>query len=288
MYGTSCNYLYEIDPDTGEQEQIGPLSRDPLCMIGLAFDSEGILYGWDEGDYLWTIDPETGEATELGPLGINVTGYDSGDYCYLDDNLYLIASGHLYSCNKYTAECTLIGDFEEDIEITACMIIWYWGPEKDVGIYSINSPDTGYAGSNMSMQVTVKNFGNSTLTTDVQMIVDKYNVGSVILDEDFSSAFPPEGWETDFWNKSYTDNAGGNAPEAQVYKYDQYNESQYYDNYITSAPIDCTNVDKVNVKFNWAADYDYPQYCNVYIKFRGNTSEPWTDVTPWDNPVGND
>ena len=74
MYGSSDNdYLYEINPENGEQEQIGHFGGGVMYMIGLAFDEYGVLYGWDLGnDALWTINTETGKATKVGPLGINI------------------------------------------------------------------------------------------------------------------------------------------------------------------------------------------------------------------------
>ncbi|UCF49286.1 MAG: hypothetical protein JSU91_05935, partial [Thermoplasmatales archaeon] len=56
MFGSGDdNYLYEIDPDTGEQELIGPFGSGVLYMIGMAFDTYGELYGWDLSDRFWTI-----------------------------------------------------------------------------------------------------------------------------------------------------------------------------------------------------------------------------------------
>jgi len=292
FYGSSDNnYLYEIDPDTGEQEQIGPFGNDVDCMIGLAFDLEGILYGWDLGcDKLWIIDTETGEATEVGPLGIDLNYAQDGFFCWETDILWLTAyttMGQLYYCDKETGECVLIDNFENGAQITGSIFDeCYWGPEHDVGLYSIDYPESGYAIPEVPMQVTVKNHGNSTETTDVQMQVTKYEAGPVIMEEDFSGVFPPEGWETDYWNISNTNISGGASPEARIYNYDQYNGSQYYDNYIMSKSINCSGLEKVNLKFRWAGDYKYPQYVSVYVNFRRNSTSPWRDVTPWENPVG--
>jgi hypothetical protein len=57
LYGSSDDdYLYKIDPETGEQEQIGPFGSGVGYMVGMAFDAEGTLYGWDlVCDKLWTI-----------------------------------------------------------------------------------------------------------------------------------------------------------------------------------------------------------------------------------------
>ncbi|UCF49328.1 MAG: hypothetical protein JSU91_06150, partial [Thermoplasmatales archaeon] len=291
MYGSSDdNYLYEIYPDTGEQEQIGPFGHGVMYMIGMAFDAEGTLYGWDLSDRFWTIDTETGEATEIGPLGININYAQDGDFHRESDTLYLTAytnTGQLYTVDKETGTVTLICNLEGGIEVTASIFLNSCAPpEHDVSVISIDYPESGYAIPETPMQVTVKNYGNNTETTDVQMQVIKYEEAQVIYKENFTGEFPPEGWETDYWTQYYTNNSGGQSPEAGCYKYTQSNQGDYYDNYIQSKPIDCSGFDKVILRFRWAGDYYYPQYANVYIKFRRNSTSPWEYINPWDNPVG--
>ena len=127
LYGsTSINYLYSINPETGEQEQIGPFGNGVQYMIGLAFDSYGTLYGWDIGnDKLWTIDTESGWATEIGSLGFSLNyGYD-GDFCKEDDILYIPAyttSGTLYECDKATGFCSPVGGLPGGIDVDALVI----------------------------------------------------------------------------------------------------------------------------------------------------------------------
>jgi hypothetical protein len=149
MYGSSeDNYLYKINQYTGKQEQIGPFGEGVLYMIGMAFDADGILYGWDLGqDKLWTINTETGEATEVGPLGININYAQGGDFCRVTDVLYLTAytsSGQLYECDEDTGECTLIGSFPFGMAITGTIIIqdctYYPVPPKAP---IISGPDVG-------------------------------------------------------------------------------------------------------------------------------------------------
>jgi hypothetical protein len=292
MYSSSDNdYLYEINPENGEQEQIGPFGSSVLYMIGMAFDEYGVLYGWDLGsDALWTIDTETGEATKVGSLGINLNYAGDGDFHRESDTLYITGySGSrgtgIHKVDKTTGKATLLCNLDVDITaaifLNECII-----PEHDISIKSIDYPESGYAIENVPMQVTVKNYGNNTETTDVEMKVINYEEVETIYYEDFSGSFPPEGWETDFWNKSDTNISGGTSPEAKVNKYDQYNEGQYYDNYISSTKIDCSDHDKVKLRFRWAADYSYPQYASIYVKIRNNLTSQWKDVTPWENPIG--
>ena len=128
MYCSSLdNNLYEIDPDTGEQEHIGPFGSGVLYMIGMAFDTDGVLYGWDLGqDSLWTINTSTGEATKIGSLGININYCADGHFCFDDDTLYMAYSNILYRFDKTTGECTLVGyfDLEGDAMVTLLAILW--------------------------------------------------------------------------------------------------------------------------------------------------------------------
>jgi hypothetical protein len=289
MYGSSdSNYLYEIDPDTGEQEQIGPFGGGANYMIGMAFGHNGILYGWDLGmDYLWTIDVDSGEATQVGSLGININYAQDGDFCREEETLYLTAytsTGQLYTCDYTTGACTLIGTIGTGIETTCSIFLNSCEPlEHDIQLKSIDSPVTGRAEPNMDMTITVKNVGNNTETFDAQMEIIKCEAGPLIYEEYFDDCVFPDGWDTDYW-KIYNSNvAGGDPCEARCYRYDY---TQTYDNYIMSPDTDCTGLEKVNLRFRWAGDYYYPQYASVYVKFRRNHTSPWKDVTPWTNPVG--
>ncbi|UCF49327.1 MAG: hypothetical protein JSU91_06145 [Thermoplasmatales archaeon] len=290
LYGASDSDFYEIDVDNGVQTLIGAFGEDVNSMIGIACDSEGRIYGWDLGDKFWIIDTETGEAELIGPLGIDINYAQDGDIHKESDTLYLTAyttTGQLYTVDKETGVASFIDDFEDGAQITASVIPYDCPCScSDIGIKSIDYPESGYAIEENPMQVTVKNYGNNTETTDVQMKVTKYEAGPVIFEEDFSDAFPPEGWETDFWSQNHTNISGGQSPEAGCYKYTQYNQGDYYDNFIQSAPINCTGLDRVNIRFRWATDFKYPQYPSIFVKIRIDSTSPWQDVTPWDNPVG--
>ncbi|KYK22804.1 hypothetical protein AYK24_08295 [Thermoplasmatales archaeon SG8-52-4] len=285
MYGCSNDYLYEIDPDTGEQELIGAFGNDVLYMIGIAFDADGVLYGWDLGnDKLWSIDTESGEATELGSLEIDINYAQDGDFDRETDTLYLTAytnTGQLYTCDKETGKCTLVGDFQDGMEVTASMFIYPCEPsEHDISLRSIDYPETGRAEPDMPMKITVKNTGNNSETFDAQMeiITNQEGNGSILLDENFSGIFPPEGWETDCWEQCWDDNDG----------YACFNTyCQSYDYSITSKPVNASEYNKCNIRFKWGGFYGYYGfYVSIFVKIRMNSTSPWKDVTPWDNPVG--
>jgi hypothetical protein len=110
---------------------------------------------------------------------------------------------------------------------------------------------------------------------------------TVLLDEDFTplGVFPPTGWTTDCWTQSDTNGAGGTAPEARVYKYDQYYHYQYYDNYIMTPSVDASACDKVILEFKFSADVYYPNHCYFYVHYRNTSTDPWVNITPWLNPL---
>lgn len=160
LYGikarSSDSELYNIDPETGEQEFIGKCGV--TWIISIAFDSDGVLYGWSNStDNLYTIDIETGEATEVGSLGINLNYPSDGHFCMEDDILYLAANTYtgcyLYECDKDTGACTLIGQFENNTAVTL-LAIPYWSNQPP---YSpkFTGPDYGKPGVNYTFCVRV-------------------------------------------------------------------------------------------------------------------------------------
>ena len=160
LYGvkgsSSGSHLYEIDPDTGEQEFIGYCGV--TWIIGIAFDSDGDLYGWSNStDNLYTIDIETGEATEVGSLGINLNHTSDGHFCMEDDILYLAANTYtgcyLYACDKDTGVCTLIGQFENNTAFTLLAIPYWSNQSPDPPEFT--GPDYGQPGVNYTFCVRV-------------------------------------------------------------------------------------------------------------------------------------
>ena len=297
LYGASGTGLYLIDMETGEQEFIGSFGATSL-MIAIAFDFDGTLFGWSiQPDTLYTIDIETGECTEVGPLGINLNYAQDGAFDMHADILYLTGyttGGGLYTCDKDTGECTLIGAFEGNAEIAGSMIPYLaHKPEHDIGVKKIIYPESGYATGDIPMQVLVKNYGNHTETTDVQMdIIKCEGQDEWLLDENFTGitniTFPPEGWKTDWWNISNTSEAGGEVPEASCNRSVQMAAGDNYDNYLLSPQINCSGWDKVNLRFALSVDIDRPNSCYLYLKYRKNSTSNWKDLTPWKNPIGED
>jgi hypothetical protein len=301
MYGegNTCD-LFTVDYETGTTDLVGSGGISDT-VIALLFDGEGQGYVYDvkfSGNSNWyTVDLATGALTLVGSMGKTMCYAQDGDYCFATEEMIL--SGYIYSPEYGGYQCKvdlssgLITDwfqFQYNCEIDASMFQNYHCIPHDVGIKRINLPeDSGYAVPEVPMQVTVKNYGFNHEISDVNMQVIKYEENSIIFEENFSGTFPPEGWTTDWWNQSYTNVAGGEAPEARCYKYDQYYGGyDYYDNYIQSPPINCNDLEKINLMFRWASDVYYDNYCYVYLKYRKNSTSPWKDVTPWDNPIPKD
>jgi len=80
--------------------------------------------------------------------------------------------------------------------------------EHDVGVSKINSPADGPAAGIITPECTVKNYGNDTEVTDVQMTISKGAAGTTYINEDFTT-WLPTGWTTNTWAQSFTGNAGG-------------------------------------------------------------------------------
>jgi hypothetical protein len=291
-YGAGTTALYEIDPETGEQTFIGNYGSDVQYIIGMAFDNDGILYGWSLNDYLWTINTSTGDCKKVGALGININYAQDGDFCRDqcgDEILYLTAftlspqyGGFLYECDEDTGACTLVGTLGDGYtEIDATMIKYTCvPPEHDVGVKSIVNPADGYELQNIIPQVTVKNWGNNSEYTDVQFEIIKCEAGPTLLSEDFIT-WPLAGWEYSGYVQSYTNKAGGIPPEAAYSYYPNYVSFGY----IMTPPINATGFEKINVKFHLLGDFACYSGTYFYLQYRKNESSPWRDASPWDNPV---
>jgi hypothetical protein len=192
----------------------------------------------------------------------------------------------LYYWDWDAEECVLIGQFEGNSQITGSFASLGWTCcEHDVGVKSINYPESGYATPDIPMKATVKNYGNNTETFDAQMEI--YNQtnhnqsSSIIMWEDFSGTFPPEGWETDSFIQC-NDSCSPDPPCACLFNY---NQIENFSAYITSKPVDASDYEECNLRFYFSGDFNL-YFCNFIVSFRKNESSPWIDVSPWDNPLG--
>jgi len=110
----------------------------------------------------------------------------------------------------------------------------------------------------------------------------KINTSTVLLDEDFSGPFPPDGWSTDWWKQCNSSCCGPEPPWACLL------EGNYTSAYITSKTVDASNYEKINLRFYFGARFYYPHYSYFFLKVRMNETSPWKDITPWDNPPNHD
>ena len=85
----------------------------------------------------WKINKLNGAATLVGPLGIDLHYAQDGHFCMRDDILYIAAysinpvGSYLYECDEDTGNCTLVGQFQEDIDETLFVIPWNLPPTAD-------------------------------------------------------------------------------------------------------------------------------------------------------------
>jgi hypothetical protein len=118
LYGASSSTLFEINMTTGAQSYIGSFGI-VNSIIAIAFDIDGICYGWDvkfSGEsYLYKINISTGKATIVGGMGYNLVYAQDGSFDYDTDILYLAAyiaspptGSWLLECDEDTGACTII------------------------------------------------------------------------------------------------------------------------------------------------------------------------------------
>ncbi|MDP8220365.1 MAG: T9SS type A sorting domain-containing protein [Candidatus Stygibacter frigidus] len=222
MYGTDGWNLYTVDWTTGVTTLIGPHDID-FAMVGIACDGEGNMYGITvdgvELADLYLIDVQTGIATSIGSTGAQLLY--AQDIAYDKDAgvLYSVAyfgdgtpSG-LYTIDTNTAAMTLIGDFPNNLGVTALAIPYILaepGAPADPANLAVTPDGAGGLNCEISWTCPDLTYGGDPLTELLEMRV--YREGELV----------------------YTDNApviggAGNysdivtAPEMYVYKVDSYN-----------------------------------------------------------------
>lgn len=113
--------LVRINLSTGAIKEIGDTDpSDTDDIDGLAFDSNGVLYGSDnDQDRLYTINLATGAKTEIASFSQTIDdsglAMDSSDTLYLSDG----TDEDLFTVNLTTAQLSLVGNHGEDITAIA-------------------------------------------------------------------------------------------------------------------------------------------------------------------------
>jgi hypothetical protein len=82
------SHLYTVDPTSGAVTLIGEIPGSP-CMIDIAIDSRGLMYGVDISDaVLYAIDKTTANASLIGGLGFSTNYAEGLDFDHSTDTLY--------------------------------------------------------------------------------------------------------------------------------------------------------------------------------------------------------
>jgi len=157
---------------------------------------------------------------------------------------------------------------------------------NDVGVISINYPSGTIPPGNYTINATIKNFGDRNQTNVTVNCTIMEGVLGTFLYEDFSAGVPPSGWsqeEAGEWDQSSTNYAGGTAPEARLYWSNINGDYAYLD----SPALNTIGAPTLTLSFkHYISHYTSSFNCRVYA--RASTSDVWTDITPWSNPVSSD
>ncbi|RMI02391.1 MAG: fibronectin type III domain-containing protein, partial [Calditrichaeota bacterium] len=94
IYAVSCDItttdLYTLDPATGTATLVGPVGSP--CIIGIAVDGNGDLWGYDiVNDNFLFIDKTTGTSTPIGPIGFDANFGQGMTWDPVTDQLFMVA-----------------------------------------------------------------------------------------------------------------------------------------------------------------------------------------------------
>jgi len=165
---------------------------------------------------------------------------------------------------------TLLGiDEQASNNMKTTYPVLHYGYFDEVGITAIVSPVSGTASSQIP-EVTIANNGQHDQNdVDVNMVISKIQYGAQWTME-----------QANEWSQQQSNNAGGTAPEAVL----SWNYIQGDYAYLMSCPIDTSAESTLTLSFRSMIN-DYSGGYNCYVKVRSSESDPWTDVSPWTNPI---
>ena len=126
----------------------------------------------------------------------------------------------------------------------------------------------------------VSSTGYIAIESNPSDIYFKMDPPIVLLDENFSGTFPPDGWETGFFGQNNSTCCDSEPPCARG----EYSGG-YYDDFMMSKAIDASNYERCIIKFYFGAHPPYGSNIAVYLKYRRNETSPWIDITPWTYPI---
>ncbi len=146
IYTTSGNdsefpgYLYSFDVNQGDLIKIGDTGFGDVP--GIAFDSEGTLWGWAKGEGLITIDTDTGKGTMVkafpGVLVEDLTWNVAGTHIYASENTNLWVYEHATQTGKLA--CSNLPGETEALEMLpdGTLLLGIHGAEKILQFQAIN------------------------------------------------------------------------------------------------------------------------------------------------------
>jgi hypothetical protein len=178
---------------------------------------------------------------------------------------------NVYMEYKVDAQTQLFGDMYTANDLKTKLFTLHYGYFNDVAVVAINSPVSGPAASQIP-EVAISNNGQNAQNVNVNMVISKIVYGAP--------------WTIDganAWSQSYSNIAGGTAPEAMLSWYMIQNSYAW----MQSASVDTSAEPTLTLSFrtmlNNYAGGDY----NCKVLIRANDADPWSDVTPWSNPIMN-
>ncbi|HWR63048.1 MAG TPA: Ig-like domain-containing protein, partial [Candidatus Thermoplasmatota archaeon] len=147
-------------------------------------------------------------------------------------------------------------------------ITLHFGYIYDVAVNQIVSPVDGLAETQIP-EVVIENIGQLDQNVNVTMVISKIQYGAQWTQESDTE-----------WTQTFTNVAGGVSPEAWLPYYNIVGDYAY----LMSYPIDTSAESSISLSFRSMIN-DYAGGYNCYIKTRSSESDPWTDVSPWTNPI---
>ncbi|PIE78843.1 MAG: hypothetical protein CSA15_05675, partial [Candidatus Delongbacteria bacterium] len=177
-----------------------------------------------------------------------------------------IHGGYLESIDSYTVE--------RDGEVVATI-------EGTATSYTDNAPAVG----NYSYKIIPENELGVGTSNYADILV---NDGSIVFLEDFSGEFPPEGWSVEGgpnWSSSQSNNAGGEAPEAEF----GWNPQTIADQYLITPEFSTNGSEAITISYKYSInDFNGQDYSLHLVSSTDGTNWDEIKTFPNENFVGED
>ena len=154
---SSSSTLYTLNPESGTASEIGKITN-ANCIIGIAANTEGELYGLDLNDVLVKIDPATGAGTVVGSVGYDAQYAQGMDFEEETNILYLATynntsrQGELRIADPDTGNTVLVGAFPSGAEVDG--LAFATGGVSDVP-WLAEEPVSGTVPATSSLPITI-------------------------------------------------------------------------------------------------------------------------------------